>query len=57
MTYRNLKELLSTMSERELNMTATVFVPGVDEYYAAAVAFTDESQDVLDPGHPVITID
>lgn len=57
MTYQRLKEVLDSMTEEELNLTATIFVPGVDEYYAATVSYTDEDCDVLDPGHPVLTIE
>ena len=57
MTYADLKAILNHMSEDDLGKDATIFVPGIDEYYPVAIAWTNESCDVLDPGHPVLTPD
>lgn len=56
MNYRKLARLIDSMTDEEKDMTVTIFVPGVDEYYPATVAYTDEECDVLDPNHPIITI-
>jgi hypothetical protein len=58
MTYKELAEyILNDMSADQLGMDVTLFVPGVDEYYPAVLAFTDADCDVLDENHPVLTID
>jgi hypothetical protein len=56
MNYRELAEYILAQSEDVQNQDVTIFVPGVDEYYPIAIAFTDDSCDVLDDGHMVITI-
>ena len=56
MNYRQLAELILEQPKEVQEQTATLFVPGVDEYFAAAVAWTDEDCDVLDDGHMVLTI-
>jgi hypothetical protein len=55
MNYRELAELILASPEIQ-DQDVTVFVPGVDEYYPGTVAFTDDSCDVLDDGHMVITL-
>lgn len=55
MTYKFLAELIKTMTPEQQNSTVTLFVPGVDEYYPATIAYTDKDCDVLDPDHPIIT--
>jgi hypothetical protein len=58
MTYTELAEyILNEMSADQMDMDVTLFVPGVDEYYPAVLAFTDSDCDVLDENHPVLTID
>jgi hypothetical protein len=57
MTYRELALAILSEPEEVQNQTVTLFVPGVDEYYPATTAMTDESCDVLDPNHLVLTID
>lgn len=54
MNYRQLAEYILAQSETVQNQDVTVFVPD-DEYYLATIAFTDDSCDVLDDGHMVIT--
>lgn len=56
MNYRQLAEMILEQPEEVQNQDVTLFVPGIDEYYMATVAFTDDSCDVLDDGHMVITI-
>ena len=56
MNYRQLAEYILGQPEHVQNQDVTVFVPGVDEYYPTAIAYTDDSCDVLDDGHMVITI-
>jgi hypothetical protein len=55
MNYRELAELILATPEIQ-DQDVTVFVPGVDEYYPGTVAFTDDSCNVLDDGHMVITL-
>jgi hypothetical protein len=55
MNYRQLGEQIAKMSPEHQEQTATMFVPGVDEYYSVTVAYTDDSCDVLDPNHAVLT--
>ena len=56
MNYRQLAEYILAQSETVQNQDVTIFVPGVDEYYPTAIAWTDEDNGVLDDGHMVITI-
>lgn len=50
MTYRGLLTALLNLNNEQLDQDVTVNV--FDEYYAAELVIVDESQDVLDPGHP-----
>jgi len=52
--YDLINNLLMDYSDEQLMATATMCVPD-DEYFAIALAVTDEDCDVLDPGHVVIT--
>jgi hypothetical protein len=57
-TYKELANLiLHEMSPEQQEQDITIFVPGVDEYYPATLAFTDDDCDVLDPGHPILTLE
>lgn len=56
MNYRELAEYILAQPEDVQNQDVTVFVPGVDEYYPTAIVYTDDSCDVLDDGHMVITL-
>jgi hypothetical protein len=53
-TYRDLLNKLKNMNESQLNSDITI-VDTDNEYHRATLLFTDESCDVLDFGHPVIT--
>lgn len=59
MTYNDLKHMLSEFTEQELTQTVTVYVRGVDEFYALTwddMKVSDETCDVLDPGHKYLVI-
>lgn len=57
MTYKELALAILSLDEVQQNQTATIYVPGEDEYYPVYENFviTDESCDVLDEGHIVLT--
>lgn len=55
MTYKQFAEYIMGLTEQQQNQTVTLFNPRADEYYAACVSYTDESCDVLDPNHLVLT--
>ena len=54
MTWEDLKDMIKDFSEEQLKQTVTIYVSGVDEYYAPVGDYplveSDESCDVLDPG-------
>lgn len=60
MTYADLKDLLKEFTDAELDQTVTIYVRDVDEYYSLVDDYplveSDESCDVLDPGHKYIVI-
>lgn len=59
-TYRQLAiSLLNDLTSEQLDQTATIYIPGVDEYYPMYERFTitDEDCDVVDDGHIILTID
>ena len=56
MTYKELLNQLSQLTEEQLNSDVAVYDTGTDEYYQLNVEFvfaTDECQ-VLDVDHPII---
>lgn len=53
--YDLVTDLLLNYSDEQLMQTATIFVPGVDEYFPLCISMTDESCDVLDPNHVILT--
>jgi hypothetical protein len=56
-TYAELIENLKALPPEKLNDTATVYVPGVGEFYPVMTTeVLDVSQDVLDPGHLVMVV-
>jgi hypothetical protein len=55
MTYRELGRTIQFMTEDQQMSTVTLFIPGIDEYYPATLAYTDDECDVLDPSSPVLT--
>jgi hypothetical protein len=57
MTYRELINKLMYLSPEQLNSTVTIQDPN-DEFFAAKLEFSvEETNDVLDPGHPFLSID
>ena len=57
MNYRELKQILNSMTESELDQTATVYVNEEDEFYAVnSVRISDESCDQLDPEHLYLSV-
>lgn len=60
MTYADLFEALKGFSAEQLNQDVTVYVQGVDEFYAVVGDYplveSDETCDVLDPGHKYLVI-
>jgi hypothetical protein len=60
LTYAELAKQIDEMTDEQKASTATIFVPGIDEFYPiAAVEFTKEggaADGILDKGHPVLVI-
>lgn len=57
-TYRHLLEELQKLTPEQLDMTATVFVPGIDEFYPVdSICYGNpDENDVLDADHPFLTL-
>lgn len=58
MTYRELGHKINLMSSEQRNMTVTVFVPDIEEFYPVDnISYSvEEQQDVLDGNHPILNI-
>lgn len=59
MTWEDLKDMIKDFSEEQLKQTVTVYIQGVDEWYGLTVEdlrVTDDTIDVLDPGHKYLII-
>ena len=55
LTFRDLAARIAKMSDEEKDMSVSVFVSDVDEYYPAQdVLIASDLDDVLDEGHPFI---
>lgn len=56
MTYQGLKDFLDGLSEEQLKMNVTIQHPDMeDEFFMAYITIDpDESDGILDTGHPVI---
>ncbi len=57
MTYRDLLNKLQKLNEEQLNQDVCIWDSyGQDEFYQESVEFmfADDTQDVLDVGHPII---
>lgn len=54
MTYQDLINVLSAMSESERLQTATIHDCHHDEYFPVALSVTDDTNDVFDAGQVVI---
>ena len=56
MTYRELLERLSSLSDEQLNCTVTIEDPYEDECFPAKLRICGEDHSSLDEDHPVIYI-
>jgi hypothetical protein len=57
MTYKELLNQLQQLNEEQLNQDVAIWDDVGNEYYQSDVyfQFADDTQDVLDAGHPVIS--
>jgi hypothetical protein len=57
MTYKELLNQLQQLNEEQLNQDVAIWDDVGDEYYQSDVyfQFADDTQSVLDVGHPVIS--
>ena len=57
MTYKELLNQLQQLNEEQLNQDVAIWDDVGNEYYQSDVyfQFADDTQDVLDVGHPVIS--
>ena len=55
MTYRELLNKLQCMTISQLNSDITVY-DNNGEYFRSTLEFSDKSCDVLDEGHPIISV-
>lgn len=57
MTYKELLNQLSQLNEEQLNQDVAIWDDTKNEYYQSDVyfEFADDTQDVLDLNHPVIS--
>lgn len=56
MTYRELLDRLSSLSDEQLNCKVTIEDPHQDEFYPAELRICGEDRSILDEGHPVISL-
>lgn len=59
MSYANLLRELQQFTPEQLEQTVTVHIRGVDEWYGleqSDLRVTDDTIDVLDPGHKYLVI-
>lgn len=56
MTYRELLEELSSLSDEQLDCTVTVEVELADECYPAEWRISGDEHPSLDPDHPIIYV-
>lgn len=54
MTFRGLADRIAQMEPYQLDMTATVYVEGFDEFYPIKDVTVITETGVLDAGHPVM---
>lgn len=56
-TYRQIQNKISQLTEQEKDQTATVYVKDNDEYYPVkSMKATGDSCDVLDEGHLIFIV-
>lgn len=59
MKYKDLLKELKKMSEQQLDMDVTIFLTEEDEYcevFGEVYYANEETEDVLDKGHPYIAV-
>jgi hypothetical protein len=60
MTWEDLKDMIKDFTEEQLKQTVTIYVSGVDEYYAPVGDYplveSDDTCDVLDAGSKYLVI-
>lgn len=57
-TYRQLADAINKMSDEWKDTNVTVYLAESDEYIPVnAITEADETEDVLDTGHPILLID
>lgn len=54
MTYLDLLKALEKMRKETLNQNVTISFE--DEFYPATIRFADDTQSVLDEGHPFLAV-
>ena len=56
MTYRELKLMLDTFTNEQLNADVCIYDTGIDEYFQLQVelVFATDAQNVVDLNHPII---
>ena len=56
MTYRQLAAYISTLDQEQLEQDVTVYNQNGEFLPAIGFHFTNTQSDILDPGHPFITV-
>lgn len=56
MTYKELLDMLLMAPVEHLNQTATVWVPGVNEFYPISETLVTSENDVLDEDHLIMVV-
>ncbi len=56
MTYRELRALLGCLNDEQLDSEVTIFDSAEDEFFPAGGFHVQPCDDVLDEGHPYITL-
>ena len=54
--YKQLKEMLNSMSEDELSCTVTMFIKEADEFLPVEALSYSDRIDILDEGHPFFIV-
>ncbi len=54
MTYRELRDRINELTEDELNLSASVFIEGLNEYWTIIDTNKAIGDDILDPEHPIL---
>jgi hypothetical protein len=63
MTWEELRDLINRFTPEQLAQNVSIYVPDTDEFHVvwsddegSALATSDDSCDVLDPGHKYLTV-